>query len=87
MTRKTLPAHLRTRGPGTGGRIVERDRQICALKTTGLSNEAIGKQFGISGERVRNVLDAAERDARARRTRWMSTAERRAENAKLWAGD
>jgi transposase len=86
MPRKTLPAHLRTHGPGTGGRNVERDRKICALKATGLTNEAIGKQFGISRERVRNVLDAAERDAKAGRTRWMSAPERRAENAKQRAG-
>jgi hypothetical protein len=67
MSRKTLPAHLRTHGPGTGGRNVERDRKICALKATGLSNEAIGKQFGISRERVRNVLDADALDARKKR--------------------
>jgi transposase len=86
MARKTLPAHLRKSGPGTGGRNVERDRQICALKATGLSNEGVGKQFGLSRERVRNVLDAAERDAKAGRTRWMSAPERRAENAKRRAG-
>jgi DNA-directed RNA polymerase sigma subunit (sigma70/sigma32) len=65
MARKTLPAHLRKSGPGTGGRNVERDKKICALKTTtGLSNEAVGKRFGLSRERVRHVLDAADRKAR-----------------------
>jgi DNA-directed RNA polymerase sigma subunit (sigma70/sigma32) len=64
MTRKTLPAHLRKHGPGTGGRNVERDKKICALKATGLSNEAVGEQFGLSRERVRNILDRAARDLR-----------------------
>jgi DNA-binding CsgD family transcriptional regulator len=82
MARKTLPAHLRKSGPGTGGRNVERDKKICALKATGLSNKAIGNQFNLSRETVRHVLDQAKRDAAAGRTRWMSTAERRAETAK-----
>jgi transposase len=86
MARKTLPAHLRKSGPGTGGRNVERDKQISALKATGLSNEAVGKQFGLSRERVRLVLDNAKRDARAGRTRWMSVAERREESAKQREG-
>jgi DNA-directed RNA polymerase sigma subunit (sigma70/sigma32) len=64
MARKTLPAHLRKTGPGTAGRNVERDKKICALKATGLSNEAVGKQFGLSRERVRNILDRAAREAR-----------------------
>jgi transposase len=50
--------------------------------TTDLSNESIGKQFNVSRETVRHVLDAAERDARLGRTR-LSTAERRAE-AREW---
>ena len=82
MARKTLPAHLRKSGPGTGGRNVERDKTICALKASGLSNAAIGKKFSLSGERVRLILSHAKRDAAAGRTRWMSTAERRAEIAK-----
>ncbi len=82
MARKTLPAHLRKSGPGTGGRNVERNKKICALKATGLSNEAVGKQFNLSRETVRYVLDQAKRDAAAGRTRWMSLAERRAEMAK-----
>ena len=85
MARKTLPAHLRKSGPGTGGRNVERDKQISAPKATGLSNEAVGKQFGLSRERVRLVLDNAKRDARAG-TRWMSVAERREESAKQREG-
>ena len=64
MARKTLPAHLRKSGPGTGGRNAERDKKICALKATGLSNEAIGKKFNRSRETVRKVLDKAERQAR-----------------------
>jgi hypothetical protein len=87
MPRKTLPVHLRTHGPGTGGRNVERDKQICALKATGLSNEEVGKHFGLSRERVRNVLDTAERDAKAGRTRWMSAPERRAEFWKQRTGE
>ena len=82
MPRRTLPAELRTHGPGTGGRNVERDAKVFAMKATGLSNEAIGEYFGMSRERVRQILDAAERDAKAGRTRWMSAPERRAKNAR-----
>jgi hypothetical protein len=82
MPRKSTPAHLRKSGPGTGGRNVDRDARICALKATGASNEAIGTQFNLSGERVRQVLWHAERDAAAGRTRWMSARERREEIAK-----
>ena len=82
MQRKSTPAHLRKSGPGTGGRNVERDKEICALKASGMSNEAIGKRYNISGERVRLVLLHAKWDAAAGRTRWMSAAERRAEVAK-----
>jgi hypothetical protein len=70
MARKTLPAHLRKSGPGTGGRNVERDKKICALKaTTGFSNETVGKRFGLSRETVRHVLDDADRKARLRSCR------------------
>jgi DNA-binding CsgD family transcriptional regulator len=80
VARKTLPAHLRKSGPGTGGRNFERDKEICALKaSSNLSNEEIGEQFNLSRERVRHVLEAGKRDATLGRTRWMSTAERRAE--------
>jgi hypothetical protein len=82
MARKALPVHLRKSGPGTGGRNWERDKKICTLKAPGLSNEAIGEQFNLSGERVRLVLNAAKRDAAAGRTHWMSVAERRAESTK-----
>ena len=85
MARKTLPAHLRKSGPGTGGRNVERDKEICALKATGLSNVVIGKRYNLSRETIRGVLFRAERDAAAGRTRWMSAAERRA-HAKERAG-
>lgn len=86
MARKTLPPHLGQSGPGTGGRNLERDREICALKATGMSNQAIGKQFNLNRERVRQVLQQAKWDAAAGRARWMSTAERRAEAAKERAG-
>jgi transposase len=79
MPRTSTPAHQRKSGPGTGGRNVDRDKEICALNATGLSNGAIAKQFKVSSERVRQVLWQADRDAAAGRTRWMSTAEKRAE--------
>jgi hypothetical protein len=82
MPRKSIPAHLRKSGPGTGGHNWDRDKEICALKATGMSNDAIGKKYKISGERVRQLLLQAEFDKRAGRTRWMSAAERRAEIAK-----
>lgn len=82
MPRKTLPAHLRKSGPGTGGRNVERDKTICALKATGLSNDAIGKRFNLSRERIRHVLLQAKWDAAAGRTRWMPASERREEIAR-----
>jgi DNA-binding CsgD family transcriptional regulator len=86
MSRKSTPVHLRKSGPGTGGRNWERDKEICALKATGLSNEAVGKRFNLSRETVRHVLAKAARDAAAGRTRWMSVAERRAESARERAG-
>jgi transposase len=83
MSRKSIPVHLRKSGPGTGGRNWDRDKEICALKAaTGMSNDAIGKKFNVSRETIRHVLNQAERDAAAGRTRWMSVAERRAEMAK-----
>ena len=60
--------------PGTGGR----------KKETEMSNEALGKRFGLCAERVSQILRQNERDERAGRTRWMSTAERRAEAQKHW---
>lgn len=88
MPRKTLSAHLRKTGPGTGGRNWERDKQICAeKKETGMTNEALAKRFALSHERIRQILDQGERDDKAGRTRWMSTAERRAEVQKHWRRD
>jgi hypothetical protein len=88
MSRKSIPAHLRKSGPGTGGRKWDRDQEIYALKaSTGMSNEAIGEKYNLSGERVAQVLRAAERNKQMGRTRWMSTAERRAEIAKEQRND
>jgi DNA-directed RNA polymerase sigma subunit (sigma70/sigma32) len=44
----------------------ERDRQILAIKAVQpkLSNDAIGAKFGISRERVRQILGAEERRQR-----------------------
>lgn len=46
----------------------KRDTDILALKAENpkLSNEAIGAEFGISRERVRQVLNAQERSQRQR---------------------
>jgi hypothetical protein len=83
MPRKTLPAHLRKSGPGTGGRNWDRDLEICAVKkATGATNTALGKKYNLSRESIRHIIWIGERNAAAGRTRWMSTAERRAEIAK-----
>jgi hypothetical protein len=80
MSSKSLPAHLRKTGPGTGGRNWDRDAEICALKArTNMDNKAIGKKYNMSGERVRQILMTGERNAKQGITRWMSTEERRAE--------
>ena len=82
MARNSIPVHLRKSGPGTGGRNWDRDKEICALKATGISNDAIGKRYNLSRERIRQVLQDAEFNKAAGRTRWMSAAERRAQMAK-----
>ena len=46
----------------------ERDRRIVADRAAGMTLAAIGKRHGISSERVRKVLVAAERDARGEPT-------------------
>jgi DNA-binding CsgD family transcriptional regulator len=45
----------------TSEQIAERNEKILARKQDGLSNEQIGKEFGISRETVRGALKAAER--------------------------
>jgi hypothetical protein len=78
MVRKILPAHLRKSGPGTGGRNVARDTEICALKAnTNMSNDEIGKKYNMSRERVRQILFTGERNAKLGVTSWMSVRERR----------
>jgi hypothetical protein len=80
MARKSLPAHLRKSGPGTGGRNWDRDLAICAeKKETGATNVALGKKYGLSREMIRCIINTGARNERAGRTRWMSVAERRAE--------
>jgi hypothetical protein len=80
MSRKSLPTDLRKSGPGTGGRNWDRDAEICALKArSNMSNDEIGKKYKMSRERVRQILSTGERNAKRGITRWMSTAERRAE--------
>ena len=80
MARKSLPAHLRKSGPGTGGRNWDRDLGICAeKKETGATNVALGKNYSLSPEMTRCIIDTGARNERAGRTRWMSVAERRAE--------
>jgi len=51
-----LPAHLRKTGPGTGGRLVERDTKICARRSEGLTLEEIGREFALSRETIRQVV-------------------------------
>jgi hypothetical protein len=63
-----LPAHLRKSGPGTGGRNVERDAKICARRDGGLTYEAVGREFGLSRESVRQIVE--------RRTRRLKQYER-----------
>jgi hypothetical protein len=82
MLRKTLPAHLRKSGPGTGGRNWDRDLEICAVKkATGATNTALAKTYNLSRESIRHIIATGERNAAAGRTRWMSTPERRAKVA------
>ena len=51
-----LPAHLREHGPGTGGRLVERDTTICARRAAGLTLDAIGREFKLSRETIRLIV-------------------------------
>jgi hypothetical protein len=80
MARKSLPAHLRKSGPGTGGRNWDRDLAICTeKKATGATNVALGKKYGLSAEMIRHIINTGDRNARDGRNRWMSVAEHRAE--------
>jgi hypothetical protein len=56
MPRLSTPAHLRTHGPGTGGRTVERDRKICARYAVIGSYRRVGAEFELSGERIRQIV-------------------------------
>jgi hypothetical protein len=56
-----LPAYLRKSGPGTTDRNIERDIKICALRANGLTFDAVGRKFGLSGERVRLIVRKDER--------------------------
>ena len=76
---KSLPAHLRKSGPGTGGKNWDRDLAIRALEaSTDLSNEEIGTKYKMPAERVRQILWTGEHNAKRGITRWMSAPERRA---------
>jgi len=86
MSRKSLPPEQRKSGPGTGGRNVARDAEICALKkSTKLSNEAIGARYGINRETVRTILNAGKRNERDGIVGWMSTSDRRAHRERMYA--
>jgi hypothetical protein len=87
MARKSLPAHLRKSGPGTGGRNWDRDLMICVEKEeTGATNIALGKKYRLSREMIRRIIDDGKRNERDGRTRWMSVAERRTEIRKERGG-
>jgi hypothetical protein len=86
MSRKSLPPEQRKTGPGTGGRNVARDAEICALKkTTKLSTAEIGARYGINRETVRVILNAGERNERDGIVGWMSAPDRRAHRERMWA--
>lgn len=59
----TLPAHLRKSGPGTAGRHVKRDKAICARRAEGIALDKIGIEFGLSRERVRQIVEYEKRRA------------------------
>jgi hypothetical protein len=54
------PSHIRKHDPGTAGRNEVRDTQICDLAAIGMTNAAIGKEFGLSKERVRQIVGSAK---------------------------
>jgi len=71
--RRSLPAHMRKHGPGTAGRTKVRDAKICARRKAGKSFEALGEEFKLSRERVRQIVRSAERAAARNkriRTEW-----------------
>lgn len=79
MAHKSLAAHLRKSGPGTGGRNWDRDLAICAeKKATDATNVALGKKYGLSAEMIRHIINTGGHNEREGRTRWMSAPERRA---------
>jgi DNA-binding CsgD family transcriptional regulator len=41
----------------------QRDAQICALAASGSTYSAISRKVGLSGERVRQIVEAAKRKA------------------------
>jgi hypothetical protein len=47
----------------------ERDREFYQQRLAGLTYAAIGKQFGLSGERVAQIVRKQERKERYRRMR------------------
>jgi hypothetical protein len=47
-----LPAHLRKTGPGTGGRLIERNAKICARAAEGALQKEIASEFGLSHTRI-----------------------------------
>jgi hypothetical protein len=63
-----LPAHLRKSSPGTAGRNIKRDINIWTLRANGLTLDALGRQFGLSRERVGQIVRKDER-RRARNER------------------
>jgi Mor family transcriptional regulator len=56
-----FPARLPKSGPGTGGRDAERDAKICARRDGGLTYEEVGREFGLSREKVRLIVERRTR--------------------------
>jgi DNA-directed RNA polymerase sigma subunit (sigma70/sigma32) len=79
MTKKSgLPADLRKSGPGTAGLNIDRDKAIFGRRLQGHSLEDIGIEFGISGERVRQICTSQERDAERHNRRFKQLSKLRA---------